>query len=227
MQEIKSLQELNSMLEAPRLIVASMQRGCVPCAAVTPLLELLDRTEGIVAARVDSSMTWFSERFGVEGSPIWLTFDGGRETGRIAPAGKTPEALADFFNENLHTAPEITAMKEALAQGKKQAEYVESCLAELAFRSADTGEEMLMASLRLKVFEGCLESPEGLLELCVDAQILRLSERLKEKMLQPGGDTPVRRQALEGLTAMAPEYVRGIQELREQVSAKTSTASTP
>ena len=200
-----------------------MQRGCVPCASVSPLLELLSSREGFAAARVENTgQRWFTDAYAVDGSPTWLVLRDGDETGRIDPAGKPPETLLAFFSAQLGLALGREDLDRALAEGRRQADYVESCLAELAFRKPETGEDLLLASIRIKVCKACLEAGAAELSQCVSSQLARIRQRLQVQTMLPEGDTEARRGALDRLPALAERCVQELTELRTCIHSRNA-----
>ena len=214
MTEIHSRDELNAALEEGTLLLAYMQKGCVPCASVTPLLSLIDgEADGYAAARLENTGDqWFTDAYSVDGSPTWLVFRAGEETARIDPAGKSVEELHAFLSEELGKAPPPGAIEKALEDGRRQADFVENCLAELMFRSDEAGEDLLLASIRIKVCKACLQSDSP--ERCVPAQIEYIRERLLARMLTPEGATEARKNALAKLPELSEKCVRELNEVR-------------
>ncbi len=225
MTEITTRQELNEALQEKLLLLAYMQKGCIPCASVSPLLGMLSGLGGFMTARAENTGdSWFTEEYGIDGSPTWLVFRDGTETGRIDPAGKDAEALSAFLADALGVTLPPEALADALAEGRRQAEYLESCLAELTFRRNDTSEDLLLASIRIKVCRACLECGERELAGCVSAQIGHIRERLLAQLQTPGGATEARRAALDRLPDMAEEYIRQLIEIKARLAAQEKTS---
>ena len=221
MVEITAREELNDALEEKLLLLACMQKGCLPCASVTPLLEMLSGCGGFLTARLEiTSGRWFTEAYGVDGSPTWIVFRGGAESARIDPAAKSAEELSVFLDGALGLTLSPDALKDALAEGRRRADYLENCLAELAFRKNETNEDLLLASIRIKVIKACLECREEALEGCVSSQIGHIAERLQAQMLTPDGATEARRRALDRLPEMAGEYCRELIGVKERAAAR-------
>ena len=222
MTEITAPEELADALKEKTLLLACMQKGCLPCAAVTPLLEMLSGFAGFRTARLEmnDASRRFTEAYGVDGSPTWIVFRGGAESARIDPAAKSAEELAAFLNGALGLALSPDALKNALAEGRRRADYLEDCLAELAFRKNETSEDLLMASVRIKVVKACLECRGEELAGCVSAQIGHITERLRAQMLTPDGATEARRRALDRLPEMRREYCRELIRVKERAAAR-------
>ena len=220
MTEIHSPEELTEALGAGTLLLAYMQKGCVPCASVTPLLRLIDdEADGYHTACIeDTGDHWFTDAWSVDGSPTWLVFSGGEEKSRIDPAGKSAEELRLFLSEWLGGAPRTEAIVKALEEGRRQADYVENCLAELAFRTNETGEDLLLSAIRIKVCKACIESDDP--ESCVPAQIGRMRGRLLAVMLTPDGATDARKNAVTRLPELSKECIRELISLREKVQKR-------
>lgn len=221
MTQITTRQEFAEALREKILLLACMQKGCLPCASVTPLLHMLSGLGGFLTARLEiPDSPWFTEAYGVDGSPTWIVFRGGTETGRIDPAAKSAEELADFLDGALGISLSPDALDGALAEGRRQADYLENCLAELSFRKNETSEDLLLSAIRIKVFKACLECGQQELARCVPAQIDHILDRLRAQMLTPDGATEARRGALDKLPAMAEEYIRELIGVKTRMAAK-------
>jgi hypothetical protein len=221
MVEITARHELDAALKEKVLLLAYMQKGCVPCASVSPLLGMLSGFGGFLTARVENTGSrWFTDAYGVDGSPTWLVFRSGSETARIDPAGKSAAELTRFFESALSVSVPSEAVSGALEEGRRQADYLESCLAELAFRKKETGEDLLLASIRIKVCRACLECGERELAPCVSAQIGHIAERLREQLRAPDGATEARQNALEKLPSLAGDYIRALLEVKARIAER-------
>ena len=221
MTEITTREEWNAALGEKTVLAACMQKGCLPCASVSPLCNMLSGFGGFLTARLDVAENgWFTDKYGVDGSPTWIVFREGEEIGRIDPAGKSAEELAAFFDGALGLTLSPMDLRGALEEGRRQADYLENCLAELNFRRKETSEDLLLASVRIKVFKACLECREEELARCVSAEIGRILERLRAQMRTPEDMTEARRSAVEKLPAMAQDYIRGLTEIRKRAAER-------
>ena len=214
MLEIKNAADLAAAREEPLLLLAYMQKGCVPCASVSPLLERVDRLESVVTARMENNgEKGAPELLDLEGSPTWIAFVGGEEKGRIHPNAKTAGELRLFFEENLGVSPEMDELEKALEEGREYAAYVDSCIAELAFRRSDTGEEMLLTSIRMKVYRACVECSEEGLRSCVAEEMERLGGRLRGQMEESGDGSGIRGKVLQQLPDLEKEIYRDMLQM--------------
>ena len=223
MIKISTQQDLNTALKQKLLLLACMQKGCIPCASVSPLLSMLSGLSGFLTVSVEEAGNrWLTETYAVDGSPTWLVFRDGAESARIDPAGKSAEELSDFLSRTLDVALSPASIEGALAEGRRQADYLESCLAELTFRRNETSEELLLASIRIKIFKACLACDEQELMQCVPAQIEHIMQRLQTQMLTPDGATEARSVALGRLPDLAEDYIRELMEAKMRIAAQGS-----
>ena len=84
---------------------------------------------------------------------------------------------------------------------------MQDAIAEIMFRSRDNGNDILAAA-RLKILKACVETPADRVGECLDAQIARCSERLRERLKQPDGETEARRFAIESLPSLKEELLK-------------------
>ena len=227
MTEITTQQELDAALREKRLLLAYMQKGCIPCASVSPLLGMLSGLGGFLTARAENTDGgWLAEACGIDGAPTWIVFRDGEEAGRIDPAGKDAETLSVFLADTLGVSLPPASLADALAEGRRQADHLESCLAELTFRRNETSEDLLLASIRIKVCRACLECGEAELPGCVSGQIEHIRSRLLAQLQTPDGVTEARRAALDKLPDLAEGYVRELIALKTRLAAQGKTGPT-
>lgn len=186
--------------------------GCVSCAGVRPVAELL-ASHGIEVESIDCYEDYAAlERFGGEGTPFWCLVEGDGVVRSIYPADD-PDSLYDFVSE-----VDATISREdfdgALAEGARQAEFLEACQAELALRSPETDATELMGVARLKIARPCLSMTDAKdVRSCVEHSAARLEGRLRERIAMPGGDTTARREIIERLPALIDELSLEIAEI--------------
>lgn len=180
--------------------------GCVPCAGVLPLAELL-ASHSVEVEFIDCYEDYGAlERFGGQGTPYWCLAAGDEVIASLYPADNPdPSALYDFVTR-IDADLTRESFDDALSEGRRKAEFLEACQAELALRSPESDATELMGAARLKIAKPCLSLADGEdVRACIERSAERLEGRLQERIAMPGGDTPARREVIERLPALIDE----------------------
>ena len=217
MKSVTTIAELRGQLSGQlRILVCFWKRGCPACMAVSKVIDLLsspdcavlgfDCTDGMVEAKA----------LGVPAVPHWLLFEMGEKIAEIRPTADG-DALHRFLTEKAgFDLPEIILLA-ALEDGREYARNVQSAIAEILFRRAESDQSTLISAARLMILKACVgdEDPES----CVDRQIARCVRRLEESAFPSDGLREERRRAANRLPGEREELVRELESLFRRTDA--------
>lgn len=116
-----------------------------------------------------------------------MLFEDGEKTDAIIPAADRDE-LYTFLTGRAGFSILSPAFEMALDEGEIYANQMQDAIAEIMFRSKNDGNDIIAAS-RLKILKACVETPSDQMSECLDAQIDRCMERLRERMKLDDGGT--------------------------------------
>lgn len=189
--------------------------GCLPCACVYPVAELLaSRSLSVefIDCFEDSDALG---RFGGEATPYWCLLKDDEVVDSLYPADDEEE-LYDFV-VGIDPGLSRESFDAALSEGKRKADFIEACQAELAMRSPETDAVELMGAARLKIAKPCLSVADGAdIRSCVERSAAKLQSKLQERIALPGGDTPARRELIEHLPALIDELSLEIADILQE-----------
>ena len=147
-----------------------------------------------------------AKALGINGTPQWVLYENGEKIEWINPAADR-DVLYAFLTKRAGISLLRPLFDMALDEGKVYANQMQDAIAEIMFRSRDNGNDILAAA-RLKILKACVETPADRVGECLDAQIARCSERLRERLKQPDGETEARRFAIESLPSLNEELLK-------------------
>ncbi len=152
-----------------------------------------------------------AKTLGVEGTPYWVLFERGEKSAEIRPTSDG-EALHRFLTEKAGFAlPELILMT-ALEDGREYARNVQSAIAEILFRRAESGEDMRISAALLMILKAC--AGEDDIPACVDRQIAYCARRLTENGAGQEGYGAQKRRAAERLAGERDKLAEDLEALR-------------
>ena len=207
MKSVATIAELSGYLFGQRLVlVCFWKKGCPGCMMVSKLIPLLEKdTVPLFGFECSGGMDQ-AKALGINGTPQWVLYENGEKTAWINPAADRDE-LYVFLTEQIGISLLRPLFDMALDEGKVYANQMQDAIAEIMFRSRDNGND-IPAAARLKILKACVETPADRVGECLAAQIARCSERLRERLKQPDGETEARRFAIESLPSLKEELLK-------------------
>ena len=156
-----------------------------------------------------------AETLGAEGTPYRVLFEHGEKSAEIRPT-LDEDALYRFLTEKAgFVLPEPIQMT-ALEDGREYARSVQSAIAEILFRRAESDEDTPISAARLMILKACAGDEN--IPACVDRQIARYVRRLMEDKTALGSLQEERRRAADRLPGEQEKLTEDLEALRKRMN---------